>query len=270
MARDTVSVEQIVNDIILTSDGDDYANNANGVVLRNYALRGIREMGFDMLKRIKSLKLSVNTDNDTVELPDDFVDYTKIGVVGSDGLIYVFGENKNQNMSMKYVTDVSGNPVDSDGDGVYDRVDAKGDVTARASLSDFESYTFRNFLYEGNIGRAYGIGGGKYSGEFRINYEQNRIELYSTAGYSEVVIEYIADEARSTNPSIHIYAENALRSYIYYRLIERKANVPMAEKARARQEYYNERRLANARLKSFTKDEALKTIRKNFKQSPKG
>jgi hypothetical protein len=28
--------------------------------------------------------------------------------------------------------------------------------------------------------------------------------------------------------------------------------------------------LANARLKSFTKEEALKTIRKNFKQSPKG
>ena len=270
MARDTVSVDQIINDIMLTADGDDYANNANGVVLRNYALRGIREMGFDIMKRIKSLKLSVNTDNSTIELPDDFVDYTKIGVVGSDGLIYVFGENKNQNMAMKYVLDSNDNPVDSNGDGIYDRVDAKGDATARASLSDFESYTFRNFLYEGNIGRAYGIGGGKYSGEFRINYEQNRIELYSTAGYSEVVIEYIADEARSENPSIHIYAENALRSYVYYRLIERKANVPMAEKMRARQEYYNEKRLANARLKSFTKEEALKTIRKNYKQSPKG
>jgi hypothetical protein len=270
MARDTVSVEQIINDIMLTADGDDYGNNANAIVLRNYALRGIREMGFDIMKRIKSLKLPVNDSNNTIELPDDFVDYTKIGIVGSDGLIYVFGENKNQNMSMKYVLDNSNNPVDSDGDGVFDRVDAKDTASARASLSDFESYTFRNFLYEGNIGRAYGIGGGKYSGEFRINYEQNRIEIYSTAGYSEVVVEYIADEARSTNPSIHIYAENALRSYIYYRLIERKANVPMAEKMRARQEYYNEKRLANARLKSFTKEEALKTIRKNYKQSPKG
>jgi len=270
MARDTVSVEQIVNDLLLTADGDDYVNNTNGVVLRNYALRGIREMGFDMLKRIKSLKLSVNTSNSTVELPDDFVDYTKIGIVGSDGLIYVFAENKNQNMAMKYVLDSDSQPIDSDGDGVYDREDAKTEGIGRASVSDFESYTFRNFLYEGNIGRAYGIGGGMYSGEFRVNYEQNRIELYSTAGYSEVVIEYIADEARSTNPSIHIYAENALRSYIYYRLVERKANVPMEEKMRARQEYYNERRIANARLKSFTKEEALKTIRKNFKQSPKG
>lgn len=83
-------------------------------------------------------------------------------------------------------------------------------------------------------------------------------------------MEYVADEARSENPSIHIYAENALRTYVYYRLVERKSNVPSSEKSRARQEYYNERRLANARIKSFTKEEALKTIRKNYKQSPKG
>ena len=30
MARDTVSIEQIINDIMLTADGDDYVNNANG------------------------------------------------------------------------------------------------------------------------------------------------------------------------------------------------------------------------------------------------
>ena len=29
MARDTVSVDQIINDIMLTADGDDYVNNAN-------------------------------------------------------------------------------------------------------------------------------------------------------------------------------------------------------------------------------------------------
>ena len=270
MARDTISVEQIVNDLLLTADGDDYVNNVSGIALRNYALRGIREMGFDFMKRIKSLKLSINQDNSTVELPDDFVDYTKIGVVGGDGLIYVFGENKNQNIAMQYVTDALDNPIDSNSDGVYDREDAKFVGQGRGTLSDFESYTFRNFLYEGNIGRAYGIGGGKYSGEFRINYEQNRIELYSTSNYDEVVIEYVADEARSENPSVHIYAESALRAFIYYKLVERKANVPMAEKSRARQEYYNERRIANARMKSFTKEEALKTIRKNYKQSPKG
>lgn len=270
MARDTVSVDQIVNDFMLLMDGDDYVNNASSTIVRNYALRAIRELGFDVQKRVKSLKLEVNDDNNTVELPDDYVDYTKIGVVGGDGLIYVFGENKNISSSMKYVEDASGNPIDSDNDGVFDRVEAKQIGVTASSLSDYESYTFRNFLYEGNIGRAYGIGGGQYSGEFRINNEQNRIELYSTTGYTEVVIEYIADEARSKNPSVHLYAEGAVQAYIHYKLVERKSNVPQSEKARARQQFYNERRLANARIKSFTKEEALKTIRKNYKQSPKG
>ena len=75
--------------------------------------------------------------------------------------------------------------------------------------------------------------------------------------------------ARSENPSVHIYAEEAIRAYIYYRLIERKSNVPYNEKVRARTEYYNERRKANARLKAFNKEQALLTIRKNTKQSPK-
>jgi hypothetical protein len=66
-----------------------------------------------------------------------------------------------------------------------------------------------------------------------------------------------------------VYAEEALRAYIYYKLVEKKSTVPANEKARARAEYYNERRLANARLSNFTKEEALKTIRKNFKLAPK-
>ena len=39
-------------------------------------------------------------------------------------------------------------------------------------------------------------------------------------------MEYVADEARSTDPEVHVYAEEALRSYIYYKIIERKVYVP--------------------------------------------
>ena len=56
---------------------------------------------------------------------------------------------------------------------------------------------------------------------------------------------------------------------MYYKLIERKSGVPANEKARARTEYYNELRKARARLSSFTKENALATIRKNFMLAPK-
>ena len=201
MARNLVTVDQVVNDFVLTLEGDDYANNASDTLIHNYALRGIREMGFDLLQRVRSIKLSAGTNN-TVDLPDDFI-------------------------------------------------------------------VFSNYIYQNNIGQIYGLGGGFYEGEYRLNLDQNRIEFSSNSSVNEIVIEYIADEARSVNPTVHIEAEEALRSYIYYKIIERKSSVPMAEKARARSEYYNERRKANARLKAFSKEEALKTIRKNFKQAPK-
>ena len=274
MARNTVPLNQIINDFIITMGEDDYAGNASDTQIRTHALRGIREMGFDMSKKIRSLALTINSANNTVELPDDFVDWNKIGVVGGDGLVYVLGENKNINYSQAYqdghgikVTD-SDDAADSDGDGVFDRIEDKTPTAGSVDSTGFNSTVFRDHYY-GNQSAIYGAGGGRYRGEFRVNLDQNRIEVSPMSGVSEVVIEYVADEGRSKNPSVHVYLEEALMSYMYYKIVERKASVPANEKARARQEYYNERRKANGRIKSFTKEEALKTIRKNYKQSPK-
>ena len=79
MARNYIPVNQIVNDFVLTLDTDDYVSSAPDTTIRAFALRGIREMGFDMLKVVRSLKLSVSS-NGTVTLPDDYVDWTKVGV----------------------------------------------------------------------------------------------------------------------------------------------------------------------------------------------
>ena len=274
MARNQTQLSQVIDDFIISLDSDNYASGASDNIIRSYALRGIREMGFDLLKKIRSLKITVDTTNNTAEFPDDFVDWTKIGVVGSDGIVYALGENKNINQSQAYAT-ANGSTYDSDNDGLLERVDSKGATdsgspSVGSDLNDgMDSYIFRNYVYGGNEGRLYGAGGGQYYAEFRVNMDQNRIELKGNSSIKEIVIEYIADEARSTNPSVHVYAEEALRAYIYYKIIERKSSVPAGEKARARAEYYNERRKANARIKSVTKEEILKTIRKNFKQAPK-
>ena len=273
MARNTTTIDQIVGDFILTSEGDDYTSNVSDVLVRNFALRGVREIGFDISRRVQSLKLDVDTSNNTITLPDDFVDLIKVGVVGSDGKVYVFAQDTNINISQKYAKNAQNATSDTDGDGVLDRVDSKDSTAgfgASQSLNDgFDSYIFRNFIYGTDEGGLYGLGGGHKLGYYRMNFDQNRIELDTDNNYSEVVVEYISDQARALNPVVHVYAEEALRSYIYYKVIERKSNVPMAEKQRARAEYYNELRKAKSRLSSFSKEEALQVIRKNFTQSPK-
>jgi len=246
MSQESVSVNQIVNDFILTLASDDYASNVSDTTLRNFALRGIREMGFDMMRRIKTAQLSVDETLGTVSLPTDFVALTKLAVLGSDGLLYSFVENPNLNL-------LKSQPAE----------------TIPDYMAGFESYVYRNYLNQTSSGRLYGLGGGQGAGEYRVNFEQNRIEVSLNTAVAKVIIEYVGDEALATNPSVHVFAEEALRSYIYYRIIERKSNVPANEKARARQEYYNERRKANARLKSFGKDDALAMLRRNYKLSPK-
>ena len=273
-----VTLEQLLGDYKITIDSDDYAANASDVALRNFALRGIREFGFDVTSRIKSLKLPIDSTNNTVALPDDFVDIVKIGVVTDDGFVRTLGQNKHLNQSRKYEVDSNGTatnetfdseegPLNIEANSIKDRQDDKS--VTDGSNESYDYYIFENYLYQGGLGRLYGLGGGARVGDYRINYDQNRIEVDTNSNADEVVIEYVADEARSTNPVIHVYAEEALRCYIYYKICERKSTVPANEKARARAEYYNERRKAKARLSNFTKDEALRTIRKNYRLAPK-
>jgi hypothetical protein len=274
MSQVKVKLSQIIRDFIITLDGDDYASNASDSAIRNFALRGIREIGFDLSKKIKSLKLTVAS-NDTVALPDDFVDLLKVGIVDSDGIIRVFGNNKNINYSQAIDSPSSANdsglgPLNIDDNLILDRVESKTATSgSNSATDDFDAYVFDNYMFQGGSGQLYGVGGGHLAGQYRLNLDQNRIEIEANSGYTEVVMEYVADEARSTDPEVHVYAEEALRSYIYYKIIERKSTVPANEKQRARAEYYNERRKANSRLSNFTKEEALKTIRKNFIQAPK-
>ena len=286
MAHNKVKLSDIIRDFIITLDGDDYASNASDSAIRNFALRGIREIGFDLGKKIKSLKREIQTSSNSIILPADFFDLSKIGIVDPNGIIRVLGQNKNINHSMHRVdgtdteisdtttgvtTDSVAGPLDITRNLIDDVASSKSSTDTAGSSTDdnLDFYIFENYLYQGGLGRLYGTGGGYLSGEYRLNLEQNRIEIESNDDISEVVIEYIADEARSTDPEVHVYAEEALRCYMYYKIIERKSSVPSNEKARARAEYYNERRKANARLSNFTKEEALKTIRKNFMQAPK-
>jgi len=278
MSMNKVKLSQIIRDFIITMDDDDYVSNVSDVAIRNFALRGIREIGFDLGKKIKSIKLSVQS-NDTITLPDDYVDVSKVGIVGADGIIRALAMNGNLNYSQKYEVDSAGaatnethdseeGPLNIEANFINDRQDDKT-ATSTGDVDEFNAFVFENYLFQGGFGRLYGVGGGSAPGEFRINLDQNRIEISENSNFTDVIMEYVADEARSTDPEVHVYAEEALRSYIYYKLVERKASVPANEKARARTEYYNERRKANARLSHFTKDEALKVIRKNFMQAPK-
>jgi hypothetical protein len=82
-------------------------------------------------------------------------------------------------------------------------------------------------------------------------------------------IELIQMGSNLSAPRIHKFCEEALRCYIYYKYIQRKRGIPANEKQMAKRAYYNEKRLARARMMNFNKEAAMQVSRKAFKQSPK-
>ena len=251
-----ITLRQLINDYIITLDGDDFASNASDAAIRNFALRGIREFGFDVTSRVKSIKRTINS-NSTIDLPNKNINYSQ-RILQEDGI------------DTTSTSDSDEGPLDIPNNLILNREDSKSATSdGGADAGDLDFYIFENYVHQGGLGQLYGAGGGHAPGQYRINLDQNRIEIETGSGTGDVVLEYISDEARSTNPVIHVYAEEALRCYIYYKLCERKSTIPANEKSRARAEYYNERRKAKARLSNFSKEEALKTIRKNFMQAPK-
>ena len=163
-----VSLREVIVDYMLTMDEDDYASSATEYAIRNMALRGIREFGFDVQPSVRSLKRTLQSNN-TIILPDDFVDVIKIGTVDENGIVRAFAENKNLNISQIYDTDDS--ITNQSGSGGLDdtgqtgnrrniidnRIEnRKGDLTAtnsEANNEDIDWYIFENYLYQGSLGR---------------------------------------------------------------------------------------------------------------------
>lgn len=243
-----VSLKQIFDEFMYSIEDNDYTQTSSADLVWIYAKKAMREVYSDGFNSgsLKSQKLSIDSSTSSADLPKEVMKITKIGIVGGDDKIYVFKENKN----ISFV----GGPTSGAGTSADD---------------DFHEVIFHNYLLDGNYGQIYGLSGGQAHGQYRIDMANSKIYFDTSSNYTECLIEYIEDPSNASNPSVHEFYEDAVKSYVYYKLIERKSNVPISEKQRARKEYHNDMRLAKARSSSFSKTEALKTIRKNFKLSNK-
>jgi hypothetical protein len=235
----TVTLDEIVRSL-LSQEG----KNTTHDYLRylNIAQKGLKELTFDILGTSKIDLLEVNSAL-RVDLPSDFIDYTFVGLVGDDGRLVPLG--------------------------FRDNIPRVGTGNTLQPVSDETLYDDENIIGMGGI---FGHGGGQNSYGYyapQIDTANDQMVFTSIAAGKYIYLEYIGDGSVTTGHSvIHPYAEEALTAYIYWKSIQRR-RMAQSEKQAARQDYYNEKRLARARLKAFTKEEALNVIRKGFKQAPK-
>jgi len=200
------------------------------------AFSGMEELGLDFFYQIKSVKLPVNA-NLTVSLPDDYLNYSKVGVLNSQGEIIPMGYN---------------NKLTTFADLQPDRLEKTQDNTI-TDLIQFNTPIWYNYWNNGAFSSLYGLpSGSPFIGSFKVDNHNGVILLSENFGYEYIMLEYVASPKQGEEYYIPIQFKTALMWYIAYNDIAMLPNTrkgTLGDKEQRKRAYHNERRVANARYR---------------------
>jgi hypothetical protein len=204
--------------------------------LWNIAYRAMTEMGLDAFYSIKTELLPVNA-NLTVSLPEDYLQYTKVGYLTGTGEVSMLRRNDNI-AKLK--------PFSNTDEGI------------EAVAFDPNSPNFYGYWYGGVPCVLQGVACG--DGGFTIQEEEGLLFLNNVTADS-IVVEYLATPNPDTDYKVPIQFQEAIIAFLAWRDIQfipssRRGTV--TDKAQRRKDYYNERRLAIARYKPLRLQEFYK------------
>lgn len=212
-----------------------------------YGISGLREFNLDTNGVPTTVILPVNA-NDTVNLPDDYINYIKIAICSDDGNLHALGFNPN--MCLPRDLDDCGNEEANTGGGTGGIIDSEGG----------------HFLNNEQVGRYFGLGGGTNShGYYKIDKKNNWISLQNYTS-EEIWLEYLAKIGRDTNGEfqVHPYLEFALKQWMAWLSILRNPRHSVNQEVRAKHNFLSEKRKANKRFGRFTFEEAVQAKRRTF------
>jgi hypothetical protein len=212
--------------------------------LRNIAFRGMTILGLDFFYQIRSVKLPINA-NFTVNLPANYLNFSKVGVFNSKGEVIPLYYNQ------KLTTYADLFP---------DRLTKTQDN----SLFDVSiaNSTWYNYWDGGIFTNLYGIpSGAPFVGSFKIDNANGVILLNENFGYEYICLEYLGSpsEDEESGCPIPIQFKEAMIAYLSWVDIKslpnsRRGN--LGDKRDRKHDFYNERKNAIARWKATHMEEA--------------
>ena len=213
----------------------------------HYALKAIKEIGFDSPFKIKSTKLTVDA-NREITLPDDYVDYVRVGWEKGQFLVKLI-EKHTFNRLMN---------LDSDGNQI-----PYGDVVGEASIN-VDGYSDNTNDKGEHIGRQFGHKP-TYKNSFMVIPERNKIMLDpSLHNATEIVVDYITTGFSGTSTdatTMPAYAAEAIERYILWRFAEHDRTIPMNQKLMAKEEWIHSHKRYRSRNYQLSMDDVLKSLR---------
>lgn len=221
---------------------------------------GLREMNMDLSGVVQVVSLPINS-ADQALLPTDYIQYTKIGLVGQDGLVHSLGLNPNINLDLSV-----NNCGDQQAPTVRQFNPNDFDLLANADWDGLAD----NFRNGELMGRFFGIGGGQNPfGYFRIDHRNNVIQLGALSCNGEpnkapqsIILEYIANlDLHEGDYTVHPFLVESIKTWIHWRMIVFDRNRSLGDKDMAKNGFYQQRRMAKMRYGAATADEWLSALR---------
>lgn len=236
-----ITIDSVVTDYIDQSEQSIHKYNK----LWNIAFRGMEQLGLDFFYSVKTIKMPISATK-TVQLPSGYLKYTKIGVLNSVGEIIPLKFNPELTNFASLMPDREQKTEDNE-------------------LNFFNIYNpaspiFFNYYYDGLWTNLYGIPSGGYGlGQFNIDTDNGVILLDSDFQFDYLMIEYIAAPVEGNEYYIPVQFREALIAFLAWQDIAflpstRRGSI--SDKAERKTNFYNERRLANARFKPYYKEQA--------------
>lgn len=252
-----LELQKVVKEYILESDGESSLTQTFPRYMQ-MAISCLRELATDVSSTEKEIKLTVE-DNLTVCLPDDYIDYIAIGFC-CDGRLTSMALNKNlcaPSVAETLCSCEESTPL----------------PTNLQNSGFYGSYQFAHEHLSKNgehIGKYYGLGGGvNTNGLYKI-IEDEYIVFKNVQAGEEIVLRYNGSvDGSAGSLMVHPYEVEAVKSWIYWKKIQRKRNYSLGEKQIAQREYTRQKRLARNRHRELNVFEIVNAFAAGKKSSPK-
>jgi hypothetical protein len=239
-----IGLKQIVAELIDSKDSSSHEFRR----LYNIGVRGVREFNTDVVGSFTTALLDVNA-NKTVELPEDYVSYSKIGVINDKGEIVTLRLN-NQ------LSDINSRRFLKD-----DRFEdlPKIATVTYPSVPYNYPYIYYNFFAANQSFNLFGIGGGGQNlGDYKVDEECGVIILSPSFNFDQILLEYLSDgmDRECDDYMVDSRASEALLAYIRW-----KSSIDMPKKfgqgmiREYKAEYKSERLKAKMRINKIVVSE---------------
>lgn len=226
-----ISIKQLILEYLNSKDeGSDRFRR----LYRIASLQGVRKFAMDITGEFLTVLLPISA-NGTVAYPEDYLDWSMLGIVNSEGEAVPLRYNEDLvTIKQGYVN------------GLTIPVPQQSDIF---SSPDGFPFLWANYCNDGSFMHLYGIGGGSPSpGAFQINDEMQCFMIQPGFPYSSILVEYLSNGCDCGDYKIPVFASDAFIAWLRWKDNIDKKGVSDGKIKSLKSEFALEKTAAKARI----------------------